>query len=184
MSDTTYEPGIYQDVDHDIIKVDATGKTSIIGVGHDGFPVVDLSFATKIAELPRSERPAPTEPVLEDGANPDKVDGEVVLVEDGKVVEVLHTGDGCSTATHLGYYTSDNPDLSALVRLAAADTTDRLVPPLPADGFYSDRDGDVVQVKGDQSRYVSPFDLGPWEDAREPFTIYGPYTPLVEAASK
>lgn len=187
MSDTTYEPGIYRDVDGDVIKVDISGTPSIIGVGHDGFPVIDMSFARKIADLPRSERPAPTAahaPALEDGVYRDTDDGEVVLIEGGKVVEVLDTGDSCSTESHLPYYQDNSPDLSMLVRLVAPEDDSET---LPTDGFYADKDGDLVQVKGDKMRYIDSGDiddLPDWLDLAQEHANFAPYTPLVEAAAK
>lgn len=185
---TIYPSGIYRDVDGDVIKVDADGIATVIGTGHEGTPYIDMTQATWLAALPKDERrtqvQAEPKPVLEDGVYRDKVDGEVVLVVGGEVVAVLETGDGCSTESHLSYYTDDNPDLSVLVRLVApTDDNDTL----PTDGVYADKDGDLVQVKGSQMRYLDsgdPDDLDGWFDLAQEFALFAPYTPLVEAASK
>lgn len=185
MSDTTYEPGIYQDIDGDVIRVDVDGTQTIIAYGTPGWSLgnhIDMDYATKIADLVETAAGDPKPAVLEDGVYRDE-DGDVVLVEDGKVIEVLHTGDSYAPWVHLGYYQGNNPDLSDLVRLAApADDTEL---PTPTDGFYADKDGDLVQVKGDQMRYLgSSVDLDGWFDLAQEYANFQPYTPLVEVASK
>lgn len=187
MSDTTYEPGIYQDIDGDVIKVTADGTQTIIAYGTPGWALgnhIDMDYATKIADLVETAAVDPAPTALEDGVYRDTDDGEVVLVEGGKVVEVLVTGDFCSTESHLPYYTEGDADLSDLVRLVAPDDASDT---LPTDGFYADKDGDLVQVKGDRMRYVGSgdrYDLDTWINLRDEYANYAPYTPLVEVASK
>lgn len=178
---SNYPAGIYQDVDHDLIKVDADGNATVIGVGHNGTPFINLAFASKIADLPKSERtPEPAPRVLEDGVYREPIDGgDTVLVRDGKVTEILATGDGCPVTN--GYHLEaahDSEFLTDLVRLVAPETPE---PPLPTDGFYVDGDGDVVQVKGDQMRYIDwGGSLGSWQALSNDYPTYGPYTALVE----
>lgn len=186
MSDTYYQPGIYRDTDGDIIQVDSRGIPEIIAYGTPGNPggnYIDMSRTTKIADLVAPPTEPPAEPTLEDGVYRAPDDGEVVLVEGGKVVEVLATGDSCSTESHLPYY-QGHPDLSVLVRLVVPeDDSDTL----PTDGFYADKDGDLVQVRDGQMRYLDSGDvddLDAWFDLAQEYANFAPYTPLVEAAAK
>lgn len=180
--------GIYQDVDGDIIRVEA-GQAEVIGTGHDGLPTIDMDFAVKIADLPMNPLnasfsfggapvPAP-EPELPDGIYRER-DGDTVLVRDGKAVEILATGDICPVTDLAHVSCLDDEDfLKDAVRLVAP-TTEEVKPPVPADGVYADKDGDIVQVKGSQARYIGTTGLRGWFDATEDITEYGPYVPLVE----
>ncbi len=186
MSDTTYEPGIYQDIDGDVIKVTADGKKTIIAYGTPGWEfgnIIDMDYATKIADLVETGLADPKPAVLEDGVYRDTEDGDVVLVEGGKVVQVLATGDGCDDGNHWDFYRDDPTATQCLVRLVAPEDADNL----PADGFYADKDGDLVQVKGDRMRYIDSdtvLDLSGWFDLKQEHDSYQPYAPLVEAAAK
>lgn len=185
MSDTTYEPGIYQDIDGDVIKVTADGTQTVIAYGTPGWEFgnhIDMDYATKIADLIETAAVDPKPTVLEDGVYRDTEDGDAVLVEDGKVVEVLATSDGCDASVHLAFYTGYAGATQSLVRLVAPENNEG---PLPTDGFYADNDGDLVQVKDGQVRYLTGrVRTDVWFDLSEEHDVYGPYTPLVEVASK
>lgn len=190
---TTYANGIYKDADGDVIRVE-NGKAEVIGTSHDGQPYINMRQAFKIADLPeRSSRdsfsfgsapvPAP-KPELPDGIYRER-DGDTVLVRDGRAVEILATGDICPVTDSAHLACLDDEDfLKDAVRLVAP-TPEEIVPTVPADGVYADKDGDIVQVKGGLLRYLSGYveygdEPSPFRDDEGDFVTYGPYVPLVE----
>jgi hypothetical protein len=184
---TTYTDGIYKDADGDIIRVE-NGKAEIVGTGHDGVPYIDMSRAYWLADLPRTAStpvaPVPfPKPTLPNGIYRER-DGDTIIVLDGKAVEIVATGDGCSldNETHTDLLGEDD-FLDGAVRLIAPKPED-VEPPMPADGVYADKDGDIVQVKDGRIRYLSDYvaygSASNFFDGTEDFHTYGPYVPLVE----
>lgn len=189
---TTYADGIYKDADSDIIRVE-NGKAEVIGTYHAGQPYINMRRTWKIADLPTkplavfaSDGSAPVpapEPTLPDGIY--REDGSVpdtFFIQDGKAVEVLATTDGCATEQSGHQAALADLDLKSLTRLVAP-TPEEVKPTVPVSGVYADKDGDIVQFKGNQMRYIYPNGPGGWFDADEDVREFGPYVPLVEEDS-
>lgn len=121
---------------------------------------------------------APAAPALPDGVYRE-TGGDIVLVRDGKAVEILETNDGCprDNVDHLSSLSQDNY-LSGAVRLVAADRTATSSVP---DGVYTDSEGDVVHVKDNKVRYFNARNNPTYYE--DDLTVYGPYIPLVEEDS-
>lgn len=176
---TTYDDGIYQDSDGDIVLVD-DNQAALIGTGHNGDTYIDLSRSKKIADLPRNQNvslPAPApEPVkpprLADGVY-QYIDGEIVQSIDGEIHTLL-SSDSCPD--HDVFWNSlDLDDFDDLVRLTAAPFE------TPRDGVYTDKDGDFTLFKDGQGYWLTPIEAPDFSDPYPAPEFYAPYTPLVEA---
>lgn len=171
---TTYEDGIYQDIDGDIVLVD-DNQATLIGTGHNGDTFIDLNLSKKIADLPRNPDVSPPKPNrLADGVYKDST-GEIVQSIDG-VISSLLPSDSCPD--HNDYWQSDHADLDDLVRLNAASVTPFET---PRDGVYTDKDGDFTLFKNGKGYWFSPSEAPEYLDPIIDPEPYAPYNPLVEA---